>query len=298
MQNSITRPATSFAKKLALCLFVLSLAACSLARLGYSNGDTILYWWLDGYVGFNASERPWVQQRIDKLFAWHRHTELKEYVVLLAHGQQRLLHEITKEEVLADYDEVTKCGDRIIDEAAPDMADLALAMDGDNLTHLRQRFESNNDKFRRDYLHGTAQDKQEYRFKTLMEWAEYWFGDFSDEQEAVIRKASDQRPLNNELWAADRIQRQQGLITLIKQLQLEKPSHDVATARIKAYVHDNYLLRASATPEMKVFFEASKDAVAQLTVVIVNITTPKQKEHANVRLQQWIDDFNVLADKT
>jgi len=269
-----------------------------MARLGYSNGDTILYWWLDGYVGFDSGQRPWVQQRIEKLFAWHRRTQLKEYIALLAHGQQRLQHTLTKDEVLADYEELTKCGDRLIDEAAPDMADLALAMDADNLEHLQQKFESNNEKFRKDYLRGDIQEKQEHRYKILMEWAEYWFGDFSDEQEAVIRKASDQRPLNNELWAADRMQRQQGLLALVKQLQLEKPPHDVATARINTYVHDNYLLRSSASPEMKVFFEASKDAVAQLTVVIVNLTTPKQKAFASARLQQWMDDFAALSDKT
>ena len=298
MQNSITRPAATIIKRLCLCALVLALTACSLARLGYSNGDTITYWWLNGYVGFNSSQRPWVQQRIDKLFVWHRQTQLKEYVRLLTVAQHRLQHDITKEEVLADYDEVTKCGDRIIEQIGPDMADLALSMDADNLEHLREKFESNNEKFRDDYLKGDAQERQEHRFKTLMEWAEYWFGDFSDEQEAVIRKASDQRPLNNELWAADRLQRQEGLIALVKRSQQEKPARDAATEMIKSYVINNYLLRASATPEMKAFFDASKDGVAQLTVVIVNIATPKQKAHATERLQQWIDDFNVLASKT
>ena len=67
---------------------------------------------------------------------------------------------------------------------------------------------------------------------------------------------------------------------------------------IKTYVINNYLLRAGATPEMKTFFDASKDSVAQLTVVLVNITTPKQKEPAAARLQQWIDDFNELANQS
>ena len=49
---------------------------------------------------------------------------------------------------------------------------------------------------------------------------------------------------------------------------------------------------------MNAFFAASKDGVAQLVVIIVNISTPKQKAHAVARLQQWIDDFNALADKT
>jgi len=279
-------------------LLVLVLTACSLTRLGYSNGDIITYWWLNGYVGFDANQKPWVRQRIENLFAWHRQTQLKGYVTLLSGAQHRLQHEVTKQEVLDDYEALTRCGDRIIDEMAPDMADLALSMDATNLEHLREKFESNNEKYRKDYLRGDLQERQKYRYKVILEWAEYWFGDFSDEQEAMIRRVSDQRPLNNEMWAADRIQRQQGLIALVQRIQREKPPHAVVTEMIKTYVRDNYLLRASATPEMNAFFAASKDGVAQLVVIIVNISTPKQKAHAVARLQQWIDDFNALADKT
>jgi hypothetical protein len=48
---------------------------------------------------------------------------------------------------------------------------------------------------------------------------------------------------------------------------------------------------------MQTFFDASKDSVAQLTAVIINLATPEQKAHATARLQQWMDDFNALADK-
>lgn len=268
-----------------------------MARFGYSNGDTIAYWWLDGYVGFNNTERPWAQQRIEAFFKWHRRSELKEYVKLLQMAQTRLRQPLTKEQVLADYEEVTKYGDRIIDQVAPDMVDLIMMMDADNIDHLRQKFESNNAKFRSDYLSGDVADRQEYRYKMMMESAEYWFGDFSDQQEAVIRKASDQRPLNNEMWAVDRIQRQQGLLALIKRLQTDKPSREASIEILKSFVATNYVLRPGTSPEMKAFFEASKEGVAQLTVTIVNQTTPKQKEHAIARLQQWIDDLTELANQ-
>jgi len=269
-----------------------------MARLGYNNGDTIAYWWLDGYIGFNNTERPWVQKRIETFFTWHRHNELKEYVKLLRVAQTRLQHPLTKELVLSDYEEVTKCGDRLIDQIAPDMVDLIMMMDADNLDHLKQKFESNNAKFRSDYLSGDVEDRQEYRYKMVMESAEYWFGDFSDQQEAIIRKASDQRPLNNEMWAADRIQRQQGLIALIKRLQTEKPTREASIEMLKSFVATNYVLRPGTSPEMKAFFEASKDGVAQLTVVIVNLTTQKQKDHAMARLQQWIDDLGEMANQS
>jgi hypothetical protein len=291
------RTAGVIAKRLSVVLLACALTACSMARFGYSNGDTLAYWWLDGYVGFNTAQRPWVQKRIEAFFKWHRHNELKEYVRLLQAAQARLQHPLTKEQVLADYEEVTKCGDRVIDQLAPDMVELIMTMDADNMDHLKQKFESNNAKFRSDYLSGNVEDKQEYRYKMVMESAEYWFGDFSEQQEAIIRKASDQRPLNNEMWAIDRTQRQQGMMALVKRIQSEKPSREAATEMLKSFVATNYVLRPGTSPEMRAFFEASKEGVAQLTVVIVNVTTQKQKDHANARLQQWIDDLSELANQ-
>ena len=276
---------------------VAALTACSLARLGYSNGETLTYWWLNGYVGFDDDQSPWVRQRIDKLFVWHRHTQLKDYVQFLTAAQRRLQHEAIKPNVLTDYEELTRLGEKIIDQAAPDLADLALSITPENIDHLREKFSSNNDKFRKEYLRSDRQEQQEHRFRQVMEWAEYWFGDFSDEQEAAIRRASDQRPLNNDMWMADRMQRQQALFALLKRIQTEKPSRDEVTGMIRAYVHNNYLARAEATPEMKAFFDVSKDGVAQLSVAIINLTTPAQKQHAQAKLQQWIDDFNALAAK-
>ena len=174
------------------------------------------YWWLNGYVGFDASQKPWAKQRIDALFAWHRRTQLKHYVALLTGAQRRLQHDVTKQQMLDDYEELIQCGDRIVDEIAARSGRSGLVDEGREPGTFRHKFESNNEKYRKDHLRGDLQDKQKSRYKDVMEWAEYWFGDFSDEQEAVIRRASDQRPLNNELWAADRVVRQQSLIALVQ----------------------------------------------------------------------------------
>lgn len=303
MQNSIMLPFCS-RKRLRVrlnprpylvALLALLLAACSLGRFGYDHGDTIVYWWLDGYAGFDTSQRPWVRQRIDTLFAWHRHTQLKRYIPVIAAAQRKLDHDVTKADVMEVYGEISAAVDRIAEQAAPDLADLAIAMNGDNMDALKKKFDATNRKFQKEYLDGDRTERQEHRYKLAMEWAEYWFGDFSDEQEAAIRRASDARPLNNEFWVADRIERQKALLALLDHIQRDKVPRDAAAALIKTYIADNFLARNEAGPEAQAFFNASKDAVAQLTVTIVNLTTPRQRAHAKEKLQQWIDDFNTLA---
>lgn len=278
-----------------LCLLAAVLAACSLGRVGYDHGDTIVYWWLNGYVEFDNNERPWVRQRIDTLFAWHRHTQLKTYVPFFTAAQHQLDHNVTKAEVMADYDEINKAIDRVIEQAAPDMADLAIAMDADNMAALKRKFDATNRKFRKDYLDGDREERQEHRYKMVMEWAEYWFGDFSDEQEAAIRRASDARPLNNEMWVEDRTLRQQALLAMLDHIHRDKLNHDAATALVRSYIANNFLARNEASPEMQAFFASSKDGLAQLSVTIINLATPKQRAHAKEKLQDWIDDFNTLS---
>ena len=277
---------------------LLLLASCSLGRVGYNNGDTIVYWWLNGYVDLDTSQRPWVRQRIDTLLAWHRRTQLKTYIPIFATAKQQLESNVTKADVMVVYDGITKAIDRTVEQAAPDLADLAIAMNADNMAALKEKFDATNRKFSRDYLDGDREERQEHRYKMVMEWAEYWFGDFSDEQEAAIRRASDARPLNNEFWVQDRKERQQALFALLDHIHRDKLSHEAATVLIKTYIANNFLARSEATPEMQSFFAASKEGLAQLTVTIVNLTTPKQRAHAKEKLQQWMDDFTTLSNES
>ena len=128
-----------------------------------------------------------------------------------------------------------------------------------------------------------------------MQMAEYWFGDFSREQEAQIRKASDARPLNNALLLADRIQRQKELIALLKKIQAERPGRDAVAAMLKEYIDAGYFDRTRLSAEQKAFFDASREGAANLAMVIINLTTLEQKAFATKRAQQWIDDFNKLS---
>jgi hypothetical protein len=126
-----------------------------------------------------------------------------------------------------------------------------------------------------------------------MKQAEYWFGDFSREQEARIRMMSDARPLNNELGLAQRVQRQRALIQVLKKIQAERPARDAAIGMLREQVA--HLFDGGLDQENKVFFAASGDATAQLVAAIWNLATPSQKAHAANQAEKLIEDCNTLA---
>lgn len=289
MKNFTTHPV----RVLALALLAAALlASCSMARFGYSHGESLSYWWLNSYIDVEPEQRPWVKERIRALFAWHRATQLQDTSRLFADTQQQLAQPVTTEQVLASYDKLTQRAWLVIEKALPDLADLALALTPHQIAHLEQKFATNNDKYRKDHLHRDIDHRHEHRFKKLMKQAEYWLGDFDSAQQAALRQASDARPLNSELWMKLRLQRQQELLAMLKKIQSEKPPREEVIAMLRGYARAAF--EPGANPHKDTIVAARRQTAA-LVAQVVNQASPKQKSRAVRTLQKWIDDFRQMA---
>lgn len=284
----------AFFDRAAVFLLALLLAGCSALRLGYANGDHFVYWWLNGYIDFTDEQKPWVKAHIERIFDWHRKTQLRDYAQLLDQVQQRLHRDTAKpDDIREDFNAVRKRAALVLEKAVPELTDLALALQPDQIAHLERKFASNNEKYRKEYLQGNVDDRQRLRFKKVMKQAEYWFGNFSDEQEARIRKASDARPLDNDVWMTERLRRQQEMLRMLRKIQAEKPPREVVSTMIRDFIARGFQNFTYA--ENKAFFDGSNEGMAQMIAVIVNVATPEQKAHAARRLQKWIEDCHSLA---
>jgi len=293
IQNFIMRPYRTTAATCALLLLVSLLAACSAARLAYSNGETLTYWWLDSYVGFDSNQKSWVKKEIDDLFIWHRRKQLQNYVQFLKRGQSRVQAGVSETELQNDHDEIKKHILVLADRALPVLADLALSLHPEQIDNIKKKLASNNDKYRKDHLRGNLEKRQHSRYKKAIRQAAHWFGDFNSRQEQQIRALSDARPLNNELVLNDRIQRQVALIALLRDIQREKPGRNVAMTMIRSHIVA--ALDRSSSPEHKEFFDTFRASTIHMTAVIINSATPAQKTHFVKTTQHWIDDFSALA---
>ena len=284
---------SSRAIKILLLCMALMLSACSMVRVAYNNGESLTYWWLDGYIDIENDQRPWVKERIDRLFDWHRKTQLRDYTRLLRDGQKRLQTGIDKPTALADIAEMKKRLLVTLEAALPDLVDLALDLRPEQLVRINKKFASLNSEYRKDYLRGDLEDRHKYRFKKILSQAEFWFGDFSREQEAQIRKAVAAVPLDNDLYYRARLRRQRDLMTMLTKIQSERPSRDATIAMLRTH-----LVAAVEQPggtEYGAFFNTYYDGMAGVVFMIVNSATPAQKQHAHMKLQEFINDFSQLG---
>jgi hypothetical protein len=277
-----------------LATLVVLAAGCSTIRFTYNHGDTLLYWWLNAYIDIDSDQSDWVKKDINNLFQWHRTTQLRDYAGLLTKMQRQLGDgNVTQEELLSDYRDIKARTELLAFKALPQLADLAMSIKPEQLAQMEKKFAKNNADFRKKFMSGSVEDQQEARFKKAREQFELWFGSFSREQEAQLRKASDARPLDNEIWLQERMLRQKKIVALVRRVQQEKLNKEQTMSAIHGMLRD--MLDRMEAPERKAFFDAYVDNTAKFILAAIRITTPEQKAHAQKRMQGWIEDFNALA---
>ena len=280
-----------------IALFMVALlalaAGCSSVKFTYNQGDTLLYWWLDSYADLEGQQADVAKRDIDNLFKWHRQTQLRDYAALLGGFQRQLAGNPTQGDLLQAYREIRVRGERLAARAVPEITTLALSIKPDQIANIERKFNVKNEEYRKKFIRGSTEKRQRARFKKSMEQFDLWFGNFSREQEATLRRASDARPLDNEGWLEERIWRQRRILAVLRKIQQEKPSREQAAAQIQAMQRDFFARMES--PERKGFYDTSLDQTTKYILTAIRIATPAQKKHAQERMQGWITDFQALA---
>ncbi|WP_084416335.1 DUF6279 family lipoprotein [Massilia alkalitolerans] len=294
MKNFIT-PDTLFRRTMTLCLIALFafVTGCSSVRFTYNQGDTLLYWWLDSYADLEGQQADIAKRDIDKLFQWHRQTQLRDYAALLGSMQKELAGNPTQADLIGIYKEIRVRGERLAARAVPEMTTLALSIKPEQIADIERKFISKNAEYRKKFIEGSTEKRQRARFKKAMSQLELWFGGFSSEQEAILRKASDARPLDSDIWLEERVWRQRRILSLLRKFQQEKPNREQAAAQITAMQRE--LFNRTESPERKAFYDNYLDQTTKFMLTAIRIATPAQKKHAHERMQGWINDFQVLA---
>ena len=282
-----------------LCMVavLVAVAACSSVKFAYNQGDTLLYWWVNAYLDLDSEQSGLVKQDIDQLFQWHRKTQLKDYSQILTNAQRQLATgTVTMGDLKSEYKNIRTRTELLAFKALPELTELALSIKPEQISKMEQKFNKNNETYRKKFGKIDNDKKQKIRYQKSMEQFELWFGNFSNEQEAMLRKASDARPLNNELWLDERVVRQRKIIAVLREIQQKKLGKEATSALLSTLLKD--IFGRFDAPERKPFFDAYLDSSMQLVLTAIKISTPAQKAHAQKRMQGWIDDFKLLAADT
>ena len=275
--------------RLALLLLAVAwLAGCSGMRIAYNNADSIVRWMADDYFDLEGPQEEDFKARLARFHAWHRSRELPRYSTLLASAGDKLADGLTEQELLWALDAVKARYRRMADHAAPDLAAVLSTLTPAQFEHLDKKFTESNAEYFKKYVEGGEPKQRKRRAKRNLALMGEWFGDLSDEQEALLNAWNDKMPLLYELRLQNRQRRQSEFVALLRQYrsaaQLEPGLRQwlidwdtgvYAEYRRQTDVHQAYYIR--------------------MLLELDRGITPKQRTHAAARLNEYAELFKALA---
>ncbi len=270
----------------------IAVSACGMIKTGYRNGDTVGLFMMSRYFDLTSEQKEFVKPKLRALLAWHKTTQLPDYTALATELQRMAAQPISDDEVTTLAEQMRRRAYATVDHAMPDMADIALRLTPDNIKALQDKFADDDADFRKDYLKGDLEKRQEARYKKTLERVEEWYGSFSKEQRIAIRQFSDARPLDNAILLSERQRRESDIIDLLKRVEREKPSREAVVAMLRGVAER---FDQSPDPVKRAFVDSLHRATDGMNSRIHNLATPQQRARAVAKLQEWIDDFRELS---
>jgi Family of unknown function (DUF6279) len=268
------------------------LAGCSAIRFGYNQAPDLLFWWLDGYADFDDAQSLRVRDGLAQWFAWHRRTQLPDYAGLLVRAQAELPADTTPQRVCRWWDDLRQRGERAAEQALPFAAEVMPTLKPAQIQHIERRYARINGEFRDDFLDKDPVRRQERSVQRAVERAEFLYGSLDAEQRALVARLVTASPFDADAWYAERLQRQQEALQMLRRLSTENAPRDTALATLRAY--GERMARSPREPYRR-YQEKLETYNCAFAASLHNATTPAQRQAAVAKLKGWEADFRALS---
>ncbi len=220
---------------LATALLVM-LPGCSLITVGYGQASSLAFRWLDRYVDFGNEQSLKVRAALDDALAWHRRTQLPDYVQLLARAETEIAGDATPERMCAWAGELRNRVEPLLQYLAPTIAEVALTLTPAQLAHVEKRFAESNEEYRDDHLQKNLQRRYKAEVNREIERAELLYGHLDAAQRELVAQSVTASPYSADIAYAERKERQHDVLALARRLREANLGRDDAIVQVRAYL--------------------------------------------------------------
>lgn len=280
------------ARRVLLASVALLVAACSQLQLGYNNADTVIAYSLDSYLDLDDEQERLARDGIGALHRWHRATQLPGYVQLLNDAQKKVAGPVTAADVREFNAGVRRALAAIGEQAAPELARLALTLKPAQVGRLADKLARDASKERRELVRFAGAESLEQRVDRYVERAEDWFGTLTPAQREMIRASLARQPEAQQAWMAERERRQDDLVAVMARIRAEQPPPATATAWLREYFAE---LAEPREPERRAWLARYREESAELVARLVNSATPAQRSALAKKLRRYAVDLEALV---
>lgn len=270
---------------------VLALSGCSLIKLGYGQASPLAFRWLDRYVDFDDAQSLKVRTALDDALAWHRRTQLPDYVQLLARAEAEVAGDATPERMCAWAGEIRGRVEPVLQYLAPTIADVVLTLSPAQLTHIEKRFAETNEEYRDEHLQRNPQRRHKAEVKREVERAEMLYGHLDPAQRDLVAHSVSASPYVAEVAHAERKERQHDVLSLARRLREANTGRDDAIVQVRAYLNG---LDHSPREGYRRYAERVRAHHCALASALHNAASAAQRREAAKKLGGYRADLRAL----
>ncbi len=273
-------------------LLIVFLTGCSTIKLGYNNGSSLMYWWLDGYLDLNEAQSTPVRDGLTTLHNWHRSQALPAYATTLQKIQRLVPGKVSPEQMCSLGDEVRGYVAQIGERAIDALIALPPTVRPEQLKHLAQQYDKRNKKWREEWLDVTPDELRERRLKLAVDRAQNLYGRLEAPQRAVLRESIANSSYDPTLSYRETQRRQQDILRTLK----EHSNGAARSTHVKAEALA-LLERSLNTPDLSYRAQQEKlikESCATLAA-LHNSTNTAQRQKAVETLKDYEADARILA---
>ena len=274
---------------------VLLAAACSFTRLAYmnaplayENATPVLAWMAGDYVDMSGDQKDWVRERLGRAMAWHRAQELPAYRRFLEDLLARAEGSISADDARFVHKSVRAYYHRALDHIAPDIADLLLQLDEEQVAQLERKFEKDDRKFIKESIKDSPEERRRRDAQKYLDHLEEWVGDLTEAQRDLVfsRVAGFGEFPEDQL--ADRRYRQAGILAIAK----SKPPREKAIDEVR-----RLLVRTDSwrRVEYREKVRGRDERLFQLMADLGATLSAEQRSALQSRIRRFLRDVEQLA---
>jgi hypothetical protein len=274
---------------LALCTL---LTACGAIKLTYNNADSLVYWWLDGYVDFTADQKVHVKNEMQALHQWHRRTQLPAFAEMTQSLQTMASNEVTPEQLCTLADRVQE---RLLPPLSaylePQVLWLVTHLSAAQIKSIEEKYAKNNEKWLEEWQPKTKRELVKNTEKSIRERTDSLYGGLENDQRKWLQETISTSPFNSKMAYAERLRRQQDMSMTLKDIQARKLSIDGAREPIRALMQRSFV---SPDAAYLVYAARMKQSNCELYAKLHNSMNAAQRAHALSMFKDYERDFNTL----
>lgn len=280
-----------FLRSLLLLVLCSLLTACGAIKLTYNNADSLIYFWLDGYVDVTVDQKVRVKDELLALQQWHRKTQLPTFITLTQTLQKQVTSDVTPALVCSNVDQALTLLPPLLTYAEPSVLWLVTHLTPEQKQSMTKKFEKTNKEWRKDWQPATKELLIKHSIKSLRDRIEPIYGKLNAEQLALLRTSVAESPFDARVAYTERLRRQQDLLTVLKDIHSKKLTAEAAKEPMRKLLERN-----TDSPDLayRAYAERIKQYNCAAFAKLHNSMSPAQRSYAMVKLQDYERDFKTL----